>query len=501
MANSSQWNMSIRWLLMATYIVAAVIFGGLITIAISHVVNAELREKLISDAEEIAERLAADSTLALALRSEARAEEAAIAALSLTHVQYVAIFRSDNKTFYERGPLVHDARGIDQPDGKLLRICAETPTAIYVDAPVTLKSDLGGILKRELLGYVRLGMSKQGYIQVERDLRRGLWLIMLGLGALVLVSLWAVTQRVTAPLNKLAGTIREAEETGELSEAAVEGTTDVRQIATAYNSLVQELKQDRASLEIRVEERTRELRAAKEETEKLIEENRRLIQSMNRLSEGERLYVSREIHDQLNATLVAARLGLKRVQKALERMGEGNPEVRELQTRIIELGTMVEEGYTIGRRIIHRLRPEIIDALGLQGAMEEMIGSYNRLHSSCEFVLRIEGELTSINDEIGMAIYRIAQEAFTNTVKHAQATRVQVVLRRLRRQGLDVITLTIKDNGVGFNTSQRSDGIGILSMRERVRGLSGEFDIQSSGGNGTRLNVVLPAAVDGRGSP
>jgi len=492
MKTHSKWNISIRWLLMTTYLVSAVIFGGLTSLAVSHVVKSELRGKLTSDAKEIASRLAADSTLALALKSEARAEGAAVAALSLAHVQYVAIYRADHKIFYEHGSLAEDARGIDESGGNIMRISGETPSAIYVVAPVILKSDVDGVLKHELLGHVRLGMSKQGYIDIEHQLQRSVWLIILILGVLFLTSLWAITQRVTAPLSKLVGTIRHAEETGDLSAATVEGTADVRGIASAYNSLLQELKQDRLTLETRVKERTRDLLLAKEETERLVEENRRLIQSMTRLSEEERRYVAHEIHDQLNALLVAVRLGLQRVQKSVQKLDSKDPEVREVQSRVREIGDMVDQGYAIARKIIHQLRPEVIDALGLKGAMEEMADNYDRLHPSCRFVLQIEGDLAGIHDDVGMAIYRIAQEALNNTVKHAKAARVIVTIRRLRRQGLDMIFLSIEDNGIGFDGNLTVSGVGILSMRERVRALNGEFEIRSSLSGGTKLHVVLP---------
>jgi len=241
-----------------------------------------------------------------------------------------------------------------------------------------------------------------------------------------------------------------------------------------------------------VEERTRDLLLAKEQTERLVEENRRLIQSMNHLLEEERRYVAREIHDQLNALLVAVRLGLQRVQKSVCKLDSNDPEVREVKSRVSEIGDMVDQGYAIARKIIHRLRPEVIDALGLKGAMEEMTENYDRLHPSCRFVLQIEGDLSGINDDIAMAIYRIAQEALNNTVKHANATRVLATIRRLRRQGLHMIFLSIEDNGIGFDGNRVVSGVGILSMRERVRALNGEFDIRSSPSGGTKLHVALP---------
>src|SRR3569832_654588 len=222
---------------MTTYLVAAVIFGGLTSLAVSHVVKSELRDKLTNVAMEIASRLAADSTLALALKSVARAQDAAVAALSLTHVRYVAIYRADHQTFYEHGSPANDVHVIDRPGGDVMRISIETPSAMYVDAPVVLISDVDGVTKRELLGHVRLGMSKQGYIDIEHQLQRGVWVIKSVLGVLIIMILWADSKRVTAPLIKLDGTIERGEKTGELSPATLEGTADVRGIASAYNSL------------------------------------------------------------------------------------------------------------------------------------------------------------------------------------------------------------------------------------------------------------------------
>jgi two-component system sensor histidine kinase UhpB len=209
-------------------------------------------------------------------------------------------------------------------------------------------------------------------------------------------------------------------------------------------------------------------------------EKRRLIRKVNTAVEDERKSIALEIHDELNATLIAARLEAQRIVDV-----SAPGEVRERAQSIIKLALGL---YNSGRTLVRRLRPEVLDMLGLDGAVEEMVRHYDGAHAGCRFVFHAEGDYTRLPGEIGISAYRIVQEALSNVVKHARATQVTVALS-LDGEGL---RMRIADNGAGFDPALASTGIGIVGMRERAAVFDGRIDIDTAIGAGTRIGIVIP---------
>lgn len=255
-----------------------------------------------------------------------------------------------------------------------------------------------------------------------------------------------------------------------------------------------DLTEARQNAEALVEARTKDLAQARDEAVNANDDNRKLIKEMNRMLEQERQYLAREIHDQLNALLVTIRLGLQRLQKNLPKVDPADPNLLESQVRIGEMLERVTEGYTLARQIIHRLRPEVIDAIGLKGALEEMVQGYNRMHPSCQFDLSFAPDAGEFGDEGNIAVYRIVQEALSNVAKHANATQVHIVIERQKHEGGEVECISIEDNGAGFDVQRAATGIGILSMRERARGLGGVLEISSDVSQGTCVRAIVPVS-------
>ena len=139
------------------------------------------------------------------------------------------------------------------------------------------------------------------------------------------------------------------------------------------------------------------------------------------------------------------------------------------------------------RALIFELRPDALAAEGLVAALDRQLRALRARHA-----LEIVGNLGEEPDAplpVKEAIYRVAQEALHNIVKHARATRVEVTVRS-DPSGLD---LEIRDNGVGFDASASFPGhLGLRSMHERVEALSGAFSIATAPGSGTRLQARLP---------
>lgn len=209
-------------------------------------------------------------------------------------------------------------------------------------------------------------------------------------------------------------------------------------------------------------------------------EKRRLIGKVNTALEDERQSIALEIHDELNATLIAARLEAQRIAD-LSPQGE----VRDKAHSIIKLTLGL---YNSGRALVRRLRPEVLDMLGLDGAVEEMVRHYDSARSGCRFHLQAHGDFSHMEGSVAISAYRIVQEALSNIVKHARATQATVSLSLAQGE----LRMQIADNGSGFDPAQASAGIGLVGMRERVYAANGRIAIETGLAAGTRINIAMP---------
>ncbi|QGZ39031.1 two-component system sensor histidine kinase UhpB [Pseudoduganella flava] len=216
-------------------------------------------------------------------------------------------------------------------------------------------------------------------------------------------------------------------------------------------------------------------------------EKRRLLRRLNTAVEEERQSIALEIHDELNAALIAARLESQRIA-TLAATVEPADVAEDIAARARSITQTTLGLYNSGRALVRRLRPEVLDMLGLQGAIEEMVRQMDASHADCRFTCRVEGEFAGLEPELAISIYRIVQEALSNVVKHARARHAAVLLAR--RDG--AVTIDVRDDGIGYAATS-TDGVGIAGMRERVHAASGSFTIDSDGG-GTRIAIRLPLA-------
>jgi len=206
---------------------------------------------------------------------------------------------------------------------------------------------------------------------------------------------------------------------------------------------------------------------------------RALTQHQESVREEERLQVARDLHDELGSVLTALKIDLG---EALEG-DEGR--ARDL---LREMSGLVDQAIEVGRRVTARLRPGILDDLGLAAAAEWLGADLERRTGiRCRVVLpRNEPELP---EPIATAMFRILQEALTNVIRHAGADRVEVVLESDDAS----VALTVVDNGRGFDPKAPGGaGFGLLGMRERVRSFGGVLDVSSAPGDGTAIRVALP---------
>jgi signal transduction histidine kinase len=145
------------------------------------------------------------------------------------------------------------------------------------------------------------------------------------------------------------------------------------------------------------------------------------------------------------------------------------------------------------RRITSELRPFILDDLGLGPAIEWQASEIQR-RTGIRILVTSDADRVRIAKEPAAATFRVVQEALTNVVRHAEATRVRVTMKSREH----ALMISIEDNGKGITEAQIRDvkSLGIVGMKERIARIGGEVNIFSEPDKGTRLDMIIPAQND-----
>jgi signal transduction histidine kinase len=197
--------------------------------------------------------------------------------------------------------------------------------------------------------------------------------------------------------------------------------------------------------------------------------------------ELERARLARELHDETGQALTSILLGLKPLEQAA-----ASDEVRAAVALVRELVVSTLQDV---RRLAVELRPSALDDFGLAPAVERLVDTF-REQSGLQVDLEAHLGEARLPSEIETALYRVVQEALTNIVKHAGATRVSVLLRR-KDGGLLAV---VEDDGAGFDPSRtREAALGLAGMRERLALVGGRLQIESASGAGTTLAAEVPS--------
>jgi two-component system, NarL family, sensor histidine kinase DevS len=199
-----------------------------------------------------------------------------------------------------------------------------------------------------------------------------------------------------------------------------------------------------------------------------------------RAQEDERRRLARELHDETGQALTSILLGLKSLEDLddVAALGQG---VAALRERVV--ATLQDV-----RRLAVELRPAALDDFGLGAALERLTAGFaEQTGLKVELESRLQDD--RLPEEVETVLYRIVQEALTNIAKHAQASRVSIVIT----QKPGAVGAVIEDDGRGFDPDQSVDGgIGLIGMRERVALLDGSMTIETAPGKGTTLVIEVP---------
>ncbi len=213
-----------------------------------------------------------------------------------------------------------------------------------------------------------------------------------------------------------------------------------------------------------------------------------LLNQMIRIQEEERKRISRELHDETSQSLTAVLLGLRALATSLDDETQ--------KARVLEMRDVVSEALGSVHYMAVRLRPILLDELGVRAAIAKYIETYQKRYN-----IKVSFTSTNIKEgerffpEIEISIYRIVQEALSNIVKHAEAEEIRVDLTYEN----EVLRLVIQDDGKGFDPDileeyqVANNSLGIAGMQERTELLGGTFEITSAWKEGTRIVVEIPA--------
>ena len=253
----------------------------------------------------------------------------------------------------------------------------------------------------------------------------------------------------------------------------------LRQVAALERQREQQaqaIHAERDQLELQVQRRTAELAE--------------LARHMQNAREDERSHLARELHDELGALLIAAKLDAARLKSRVAGLG---PEVHE---RLAHMSATLNSGIALKRRIIEDLHPSALSNLGLVAALEIL---------AREHAQRAGLEIGTQLDEVALVpaaeltAYRLVQEALTNISKHANARRVTVALER---DPAGMVRVRVDDDGGGFDpATSKPSSHGLMGMRFRVEAAGGRLRIESAPGRGTRIEALLPGTRRLSGRP
>ena len=224
--------------------------------------------------------------------------------------------------------------------------------------------------------------------------------------------------------------------------------------------------------------RQRQARHLAASEERLRELSSRLL----RIQEDERRAISREIHDELGQQATAINLDLK----LAARMTKSSEAAEHLRRAIDENEALLQTLHEFAQRV----RPAVLDDLGLADALETHLGDFKQ-RTGLLVKPRIAIPSIGIPDEIADNAFRLVQESLNNVAKHAEANRVEVDLSLSDEEPPEML-ISVRDDGRGNALSPTGRGLGLKGMRERVDLLGGQLQIESTPGNGTTINIRLP---------
>lgn len=315
---------------------------------------------------------------------------------------------------------------------------------------------------------------------LDARLARGLRTALFASAAIILVSALAIyallSWLVITPMERVGRAMHRFSRGERTARVVVLAPDETGLLSAGFNEMAETIQ----AQEMKAEQLYAEL-----ETRDAL--RRQLLGRLTTAHEEERRYFAREIHDELGQLLTGLSLNLKLCQQAMPRDPEAA--AKHLARANALIGETIEQSH----RLIADLRPTVLDDFGLIPALQEELAQ-RLTPAGIAAGLDAGGDAAGLPPEIATATFRIAQEAITNVIRHANAAQVHVRVQRTA----SVLVMTIEDDGVGLpdeapgGAADGRQAFGILGMQERAEALGGRLEVTRRQPRGTRVTLMLP---------
>ena len=223
--------------------------------------------------------------------------------------------------------------------------------------------------------------------------------------------------------------------------------------------------------------------------ERVTADNHRLIDELISLQETERKEIARELHDEFGPSLFGIRAELSCIGRWARNR---EPRFDDIAERARSIAELVDGIQRINARLLARLRPLVLDQLGLAEALRQLVVAWQDRYPAIRWSLDLPAAIALPDEEASLALYRLVQESLTNVVRHASATSVQVAVQSVSAsERTEGIAVTIHDDGRGFPPDLRF-GFGLLGIAERIRARNGRLHVGNDPAGGALIQAFLP---------
>jgi len=215
-----------------------------------------------------------------------------------------------------------------------------------------------------------------------------------------------------------------------------------------------------------------------------LEKNGQLTTIIQDHIEDERRSLARELHDELGQYVSAIKIFSQNITNRSK--GKDN-DIQESSLSVTAAANQIYDGM---HNIIRKLRPGSLDNLGLRETLKDLVATWKKQHKRLDIGLRVDANLDNLGEAININVYRIVQEAMNNCLKHADASKVNIIIEKKNKN----LYLEFADNGVGFNKSilSKTKQFGLVGIQERVNSLRGKFELITEKNKGTILKFYIP---------
>jgi signal transduction histidine kinase len=459
-------GVSISTKIMGIVLALTILLGLAVTLQVRNVMARALQGELHNQGVALARDLA-DRAALLITSGDVAALEMLLREVLRNYTDSRYVFVLDSRRQLLAG-VSRDADGDIQSDAQ---ISAEVLDADLGSAPGThlhYNSPEGRIhdfvvpIQAGELGLIRLALVESRLSEIIGDVTEQMWLTTLLVAGVGILAALLLTWLLTRPILDLVATTEQLRR-GDLSVRAPHWNDDeIGALSDAFNQMVSELEISQQTVIEKENARTH------------------LLSRLISAQEEERKRIARELHDGVGQALTSILVHIKTLAQSQD---------AETQERMAELRQLVDETLIDVRLLSRELRPSALDDLGLAAALERYVAEFHVRYPQLETDLHCTLP-HRLPPNLETSLYRIIQEAMTNTARHSHATSLSVVVSE--RAG--VVHAIVEDNGAGFTVeSARRAGssVGLHSMTERSELLNGTLEIESSD-DGTTVYVEIP---------